>query len=400
MPIPAIRDVKTHRSSDVPHKHRTRQNKTPRPRNIQIAALRTSSHLQYSQTAPAMPPQTRIAAVTGANKGIGLAISAPLHPAPHTTPPPPFLIIITIPQSQPRPSSALTPTKKKKKVRNLALAYPASALARDNAPLLIYLTARSAPRGLAALEALHADPSLASAKVLARDGGPVSLAFQPLDVGDAASIDAFAAQLRAAHGRVDVLVNNAGVAMDGFGAAVARGTLRTNYWGAVRAMLAVLPLVRAARTGRVVNVASAAGALGKYSDGLRERFRDAAEAAAGTGEEVVAPTDAIMREFEEGVEAGDHEKKGFPSAAYAVSKAGLIGATRAVGLWEKSEAEKEGRPVRAVNSCCPGWVNTDMTKGKGTRSVDEGAKTPVFLALGDLDGVVGEFWRDEKVVEW
>lgn len=306
-----------------------------------------------------MPPQTRIAAVTGANKGIGLAI-----------------------------------------VRNLALAYPASALARDNAPLLIYLTARSAPRGTAALAALHADPSLASAKVLARDGGPVSLAFQPLDVGDAASIDAFAAQLRAAHGQIDVLVNNAGVAMDGFGAEVARGTLRTNYWGAVRAMRAVLPLVRAARTGRVVNVASTAGALGKYPEGLQRRFREAAEAAAGTGEEVVAPTDAIMREFEEGVEAGDHEKKGFPSAAYAVSKAGLIGATRAVGLWEKSEAEKEGRPVRAVNSCCPGWVNTDMTKGKGTRSVDEGAKTPVFLALGDLDGVVGEFWRDEKVVEW
>ena len=44
-----------------------------------------------------------------------------------------------------------------------------------------------------------------------------------------------------------------------------------------------------------------------------------------------------MREFEEGVKNGTHEKLGYPSAAYAVSKAGLIAATRAVA---RSVAEK------------------------------------------------------------
>ncbi|KAH7030023.1 hypothetical protein B0J12DRAFT_322971 [Macrophomina phaseolina] len=313
-----------------------------------------------------MPPQTRVAVVTGANKGIGLAI-----------------------------------------VRNLALAYPASALSRASAaPLLIYLTARSPTRGAAAVASLQADPALVSARVLAPQGGPVALAFHALDISAPASIAAFAALLARDHaGAVDLVVNNAGIALDGFDARVARDTLRTNYFGTLDVVAALLPLVAKAAAvppGRVVNVASMAGALGRYPPALQQRFREAAAAGGGAAafEHAVGPTNAIMDEFVGAVERGEHERLGFPSAAYAVSKAGLIGATGAVALWEKAQAEKEGRPARVVNSCCPGWVNTDMTKGRGTKSVDEGAKTPVLLALGDVDGVVGEFWQDEKVKEW
>ena len=53
-----------------------------------------------------------------------------------------------------------------------------------------------------------------------------------------------------------------------------------------------------------------------------------------------------------------------------------------------------------VNSCCPGYVNTDMTKGNGTKSIDEGAQTPVLLALGDIGGSNGKFWMDERETSW
>lgn len=43
---------------------------------------------------------------------------------------------------------------------------------------------------------------------------------------------------------------------------------------------------------------------------------------------------------------------------------------------------------------------TDMTKGKGTKNVDEGAQTPVMLAIGDIGQTTGEFWQDEKVKSW
>jgi carbonyl reductase 1 len=46
------------------------------------------------------------------------------------------------------------------------------------------------------------------------------------------------------------------------------------------------------------------------------------------------------------------------------------------------------------------YVNTDMTKGRGTKTTDQGAKTPVMLALKDIGGRTGEFWQSEKVIEW
>lgn len=102
-----------------------------------------------------------------------------------------------------------------------------------------------------------------------------------------------------------------------------------------------------------------------------------------------------MEEFSHGVQEGNHEKEGWPSAAYAVSKAGVIGMTRAIA----KDAEQKSSGV-LINSCCPGYVNTDMTKGRGVKTVDQGAETPVLLALGDLQGKTGEYWSKMKVAEW
>jgi carbonyl reductase 1 len=128
------------------------------------------------------------------------------------------------------------------------------------------------------------------------------------------------------------------------------------------------------------------GSLSKYSSSIRERF---------LGSKTEADVSAIMREFQAAVEAGKEKDAGFPSAAYAVSKAGLIGGTRALAR----EVEESGGGVRVV-SCCPGYVNTDMSKGNGTKTPDEGAQTPVWLAIQDYGGKTGAFYKEQKEIKW
>lgn len=161
-------------------------------------------------------------------------------------------------------------------------------------------------------------------------------------------------------------------------------TLDCNYYKTLEVCHAFLPLLKP--TGRIVNVASVVGKLDKYSDEVRDRFVNS------RSEEDVT---RIMHDFYVQVEAGKEKEAGFPSAAYAVSKAGLIGGTRAL-----ARVEKEKGSAVLINSCCPGYVNTDMTKGKGTKTPDEGAQTPVMLALADIKGKTGAFWQSEKEISW
>jgi carbonyl reductase 1 len=102
-----------------------------------------------------------------------------------------------------------------------------------------------------------------------------------------------------------------------------------------------------------------------------------------------------MEQFKTAVANGKEKEAGFPSAAYAVSKAGMIAMTLAIA---KEEAKRQ-RDV-LVNVCCPGYVNTDMTKGNGTKTVDQGANTPVMLALEDIGGKTGGFWQSEREIQW
>lgn len=161
-------------------------------------------------------------------------------------------------------------------------------------------------------------------------------------------------------------------------------TLNCNYYKTLEACHQFLPLLKP--TGRLVNVASMSGKLNNYSEEVRNRFL-----ASKTEDDVTA----IMKDFVAAVEAGKEKEAGFPSAGYAVSKAGLIGATRALA----KQVKDSGNGV-LINACCPGYVNTDMTKGNGTKTPDEGAQTPVMLALQDIQGKTGSFWQSEREIDW
>lgn len=96
-----------------------------------------------------------------------------------------------------------------------------------------------------------------------QEGLPVSVL--PLDVDNDASVSGAVEHLLAERGRIDVLVNNAGIAPMGaieeFPLAEFRRTMETNYFGALRCIQAVLPTMRAQRQGCIINVTSVAGQI-------------------------------------------------------------------------------------------------------------------------------------------
>lgn len=191
----------------------------------------------------------------------------------------------------------------------------------------------------------------AAAKGLAAEG--LSVLPKQLDVADHLSVDKLAAQVEEDPGRLDVLINNAGIHYDTWQRTlsadleVVREALETNLLGAWRVCEALVPLMRRDGGGRIVNVSSGAGSL--------------SEMGAGT-------------------------------PAYGVSKAALN------ALTVKLAAELRSTGI-LVNSVCPGWVATDMG-GSGGRPVEDGAAGVVWAATLEEDGPSGGFFRDGRPIEW
>jgi NAD(P)-dependent dehydrogenase (short-subunit alcohol dehydrogenase family) len=187
----------------------------------------------------------------------------------------------------------------------------------------------------------------AASEVAAQTGGEVSALT--LDVADPASIAAAAERIAQDPGRLDVLVNNAGVGTD-WGVsgtdpdfdAIDRA-LRTNFYGAYRLTVALLDLLRAGAHPRIVNVSSGMGGIAEM---------------------------------------------GGWSPGYRVSKAALNAMTRILST------ELAGEGV-LVNSACPGFVATDMGAQFGaSKSVEDGASGVIWLATLPDDGPTGGFFRD------
>ncbi len=228
----------------------------------------------------------------------------------------------------------------------------------------VILTARDAAQGKAAAE-------------------PIGAEFRALDVTDAASIAALASALAGDGSTIDVLVNNAAVALDGFNAEVAEKTIAANFYGPLRVTDALLPLIPDG--GTIVMVSSGVGELSGFPAALRGRF-------AAPGLTRKALTD-LVDSFVHDVARGRYREAGWPGSAYRVSKVALNALTRILA------DELAPRRIK-VNAVCPGWVRTRMGGSSATRGVTDGAKSILWAATLPADGPTGGFYRDGRKIPW
>lgn len=200
-----------------------------------------------------------------------------------------------------------------------------------------------------------------------------------LDVTNGESVAALRAFVGARP--IEILVNNAGIAMKGFDAEVARRTLDTNYRGALRVTDALAPSL--APGARVVMVSSRMGQVSCLSRALASRFTDPALDRPGL--------ESLVQSFVDDVAAGVHAERGWPTSAYSVSKAAMNALTRILA---------RELPGARVNAVCPGWVRTDMGGRSAPRSLDAGAASILWATTVPLAGPTGGFFSDGAHVDW
>ncbi|MBI1190360.1 MAG: SDR family NAD(P)-dependent oxidoreductase [Tepidisphaera sp.] len=213
----------------------------------------------------------------------------------------------------------------------------------------IIIGARDAAKGKAAADQLKAKGVDARSVVL--------------EVTNKASIDAAAEHVGREFGRLDILINNAGVlnyanehVASGVDLGALRETFETNFFGLVAVTQAFLPLIKKSPAGRIVNLTSILGSIAEHAD----------------------PNSPIY-----------HAK----FAAYDSSKA-------AVNMFTQHLAhELRGTSIK-VNAAHPGWVKTDMGGPEAPMELVDGAKTSVALATLPDSGPSGGFYHMGVHMRW
>jgi NAD(P)-dependent dehydrogenase (short-subunit alcohol dehydrogenase family) len=184
-----------------------------------------------------------------------------------------------------------------------------------------------------------------------------------LDVTDAATVAAAARHIDERFGRLDVLVNNAGItggrsqAPSTADLDMVREVFDTNVFGVMRVTNAMLALLKRSSAPRIVNVSSGVGSLAAMSD-------------------PDGPLTALPA-----------------SAAYVPSKTLLNSLT----VQYAKELRKDGILVNAAD---PGYCATDLNNHTGYRTAAQGAAIAVRLATFGPDGPTGGFFNDDGPVPW
>lgn len=202
------------------------------------------------------------------------------------------------------------------------------------------------------MAARHADQAHQAAAELTQRGCAASPAR--LDVAVPGAANDVVGRIIAEHGRIDILVNNAGISDGDQQPSTADLELTSRVWqvnvlGAWQCAKAVIPAMRDAGYGRIVNMSSTLGSL--------------------------------------------HHMDRATEPAYRVSKAALNALTRVLA------ADLAGTGI-LVNSASPGWVRTDLGGPNAPRTVQQGADTAVWLAALPDNGPTGGFFHERKPLEW
>jgi len=213
----------------------------------------------------------------------------------------------------------------------------------------VLIGARDEARGKAAVEQLTSQNILAT--------------YLPLDVTDATSIKKAAGQIAKEFGKLDVLVNNAGISGGDISTPpsqtnidTVRQVYETNVFGVINMTIAMIPLLKLAGQARIVNVSSSLGSIAMALD----------------------PTDMFY---------------GINSVQYQSSKAALNAITIEFAKELKSEDIK-------VNAACPGFVDTDFNGHRGTKSPKQAATVIVKLSTLGADGPTGSFQDEDRELPW
>jgi len=186
--------------------------------------------------------------------------------------------------------------------------------------------------------------------------------FVPIDVTDHSTIEAAASLIGERFGRLDVLINNAGIALDTgeppsqVSMETLRRTFETNVFGAFAVLQTMLPLLRKSEAGRVVNMSSGLGSLTQNSD-------------------------------------PNYEFANVKLLAYNSSKNTLNAFTVLFADELKDTSIK-------VNSADPGFTATDLNNHSGTRTVEQAARIVMRLATLPESGPTGGFFDENGQVPW
>ena len=174
-----------------------------------------------------------------------------------------------------------------------------------------------------------------------------------MDVSNFESVKAAAQTLAQKNLQFDVVINNAAILLKedisliGHDDEILKTTINTNCYGPMRVIHAFLPLMKS--PGRIINLSSDGGSMSDPVGGW--------------------------------------------SPAYCVSKAMLNSITRQIAF------ELSDKNI-VVNAVTPGWVRTNMGGKSAPRSVDQGARTPVWLASDAPLDLTGKFFKDKYEIKW
>jgi NAD(P)-dependent dehydrogenase (short-subunit alcohol dehydrogenase family) len=182
----------------------------------------------------------------------------------------------------------------------------------------------------------------------------LDVSFVEMDVNNQESIHQAAVVINEKYGRLDVLINNAGVYLEenrklvAMDPSILERTMTTNFFGAYHVIRSFIPLMEKRGYGRIINVSSEYGAMNEMSY-------------SGVG-------------------------------AYKLSKFALNGLTRLVAAEINGDIK--------INAVDPGWVSSDMGGPSAPRTPKQAAESILWLATVGSEGPNGGFFRDGKQIDW